>query len=91
MSGCAKCGFEVLIHDVRVIAHGNGKGEQDLSLQVYRNPGALIFKRGVSGPLHATVCGSCGFAEFYVANPKELLNVAKETNPALGQQPPNPA
>jgi hypothetical protein len=87
MAGCAKCGSDVLIDHARVIYHGHLNSAQDLAVTVYRNPGAAFFREGVSGPLHATVCGSCGYTELYVTNSGELVEAFNEGEKARKEHP----
>ncbi|WP_425617452.1 hypothetical protein NA78x_001130 [Anatilimnocola sp. NA78] len=75
---CAKCGCREMIPDVRIIDHGHGNQALELAVTVYRHPDAFVFKGAVSYRLHAEVCGACGFTEFYAANPRQLLEIAKK-------------
>lgn len=88
MAGCVKCGSAVLIDHARIIDRGDGNWEHDLSVKVYKNPFALLFRGGVSGPLEAIVCGACGYTELYVQNPRELVEAVREAEDLRKQQPP---
>ena len=90
MAGCAKCGSKVLIDQARIIDHGD-TSEQDLAVTVYRHPLALFFKGGVSRPLHAKVCCSCGYTELYVQNPLGLVQAVQEADESTRGLPQNPA
>ena len=45
-----------------------------MSVHVYENPEALIFKGTSMGTLNAWICGECGYVETYVENPEELYS-----------------
>ncbi len=64
---CLQCGSEDLVRDVRVVDRGDGNLRQDLKLEVYDNPGALIFKGAHEGKLVAQVCVECGFVMLSVS------------------------
>jgi predicted nucleic-acid-binding Zn-ribbon protein len=70
---CPKCGSREVIPDVRIVDRGDNDWKRDLEVEVYDNPGALIFKGTHAGTLRASVCGRCGYAELYVTNSEELL------------------
>ena len=44
----------------------------DLAVAVYDHPEALIFKGAHESTLHAWVCGTCGYTEFYADHPQKL-------------------
>ncbi|SIO64953.1 hypothetical protein SAMN05444166_7500 [Singulisphaera sp. GP187] len=75
---CAKCGSTEILTDIPVISDNLPTGA--VSALAYRRPGARVFKRPITHPFLARVCGICGFAEFYVENPKGLLAVAKQVD-----------
>ena len=66
---CPKCGSSKIIPRARVPIHPNA----DLSVVVYGNPDALIFKEQLLGPLRADICGDCGHVELRVENPESAL------------------
>ena len=74
-SRCAKCGSTRLVPGVRVADRGDGNFSYDLSLEMYEHPQALFFKGTRRSVLTATVCGDCGFTEFFVKNPALLLEM----------------
>jgi len=57
--------------DVRVVDRGEGK--LDLSVEVYENPDAIVFKGTTRQSLRAWVCGDCGYTELFVEDPGLLL------------------
>jgi predicted nucleic-acid-binding Zn-ribbon protein len=79
---CAKCGSKVTVPNVRLIDRGESNISLDLSVAVYKHPDAWVFKGAVSHRLTARVCGECGYTEFYVENPQELLAAARSFDTA---------
>ena len=75
---CPKCDSTRLATEVRIADLGDGNFSRELSLEVQERPEALFFKRTRRYPMKATVCGDCGFTEFYVSYPDELLKVHQE-------------
>jgi hypothetical protein len=69
---CPRCGSDKIIRDAHPIDHGDHNISDNLTLVVYGNPEALIFKDRLSGTLSADICGNCGHVEFRVDNPGEL-------------------
>lgn len=78
MASCPKCHATGIIDDAHIIDHGDHHTRRDLSATVYKKPGAYLFKGAVSRPLTARVCASCGFVEFYVTDPRALLEASRE-------------
>ena len=76
MAKCPKCGYSEQLEGIRVVTSEGAY--RDLKLEAYRNPGALVFRGAVSSVLQATVCGVCGFAELYAAEPGCLREAVKE-------------
>ena len=75
---CPKCGSHDLIPDVRIVDRGDGNVRRDLQVEVYESPDALIFKGTHAGSLSVSICGQCGYAELYVSNSAELLEVYRQ-------------
>jgi hypothetical protein len=50
----------------------NMNPEMDLSVVIYGDPKALLFKDRLYGRLRADICGDCGHVEWRVVNPKAL-------------------
>jgi hypothetical protein len=71
---CPRCNSERLIPDVRIIDRGHNNSARDLSVEVYEQPDALIFKGTHLGILQATICADCGNAELTVTNAEELYD-----------------
>ncbi len=74
---CPKCESHDVIPRIRVIDHYGPLAGEDLSVQTYEKPDALLLKGAHTHTLHAWVCGDCGYTELYVDNPKELSRVYK--------------
>ena len=70
---CPKCQSVKLIPRARV--RGDLGSLQDLCVEVYERPEALIFKDVHRAELSARVCGECGYTELYVDNPQGLYSV----------------
>ena len=75
MSTCSKCSSSRLIPNVRIIDRAHGNSARDLSVEIYEDPEALIFKGTHIGTLAATICADCGHAELTVTNALDLYEV----------------
>src|SRR5688500_12323448 len=62
---CANCGSHNVIPDVRILDR-NESWMNDLQVEVYENPNALLFRGAHGGSLRASICGRWGYAELYV-------------------------
>jgi len=71
---CPRCNSKRLIPDVRIIDRGHYNSARDLSVEVYEQPDALIFKGTHLGVLTATICADCGNAELSVTNAEKLYD-----------------
>ena len=69
---CSKCKSPKVIPRARIIDRADYNLNGDLTIHVYENPDALIFKGATEGTLQARICGECGYVETYVENPEEL-------------------
>lgn len=79
---CSKCQSDKIIPRVTIKDTGEyARGE--LSVDVYKDPDALLFKGTYTGTLRAWICADCGFVELYLDNPQELYNVYKESQNKL--------
>lgn len=75
---CPKCRSPRMMLAVPVIDHAGDGGVGNLSARLYRSPSALIFKRAEEVALTANICGRCGHAELYAANPAALWSAHQE-------------
>jgi predicted nucleic-acid-binding Zn-ribbon protein len=75
---CPKCDGTVIVQGVRVLDRGHGNTKHELSVAVYTNPDAWVFKGQVTGELWACVCGVCGYTELYATNLDALVRAAVE-------------
>ncbi len=78
---CLKCGSEDIIPNVRIVTYTeefNLKLAQDLQVEIYENPEALVFKGTHTERLTASICGQCGYTEMYVSNPQNLRNTYRK-------------
>jgi predicted nucleic-acid-binding Zn-ribbon protein len=83
---CAKCGSSSVIQRAMVVDVYQGR-EQNLRVRVDADPAAVMFKKSVRSPIHACICGQCGYMELYADNPGELyqaFTTAQSTVPDLG-------
>ncbi|HVQ35928.1 MAG TPA: hypothetical protein VMS31_00245 [Pyrinomonadaceae bacterium] len=71
---CSKCQSAKIIPQARIIDRADYSVNADLTVHVYENPEALIFKGTSKGTLRARICGECGYVETYVENPEELYS-----------------
>ena len=85
---CPKCGCTIVVQGVRVLDRGHGGSQHDLSVAVYSNPSAWLFKGQVTGGLWACICGACGFTELYATNLDELVKAAATGGKPVGTLPP---
>jgi predicted nucleic-acid-binding Zn-ribbon protein len=83
---CAKCGSSSVIQRAMVVDSYEG-GKRNLQVRVDANPTAMMFKKSVHSPVHAWICGQCGYVELYADKPAELYKAfteARSTMPNLG-------
>jgi predicted nucleic-acid-binding Zn-ribbon protein len=72
---CPKCNSGKVMHNVRVIDRNGEYQDMNLSVRVERKPDALLFKGAKDFELKALICGDCGYAELYAADPGRLWQV----------------
>lgn len=78
---CSKCGSNEVLTDIPVVSTiDKNIGVADVSALAFNKPDARIFKGPVTHRFLARVCGSCGFAEFYVEDPKGFMAVVKQAD-----------
>ncbi|HWH61147.1 MAG TPA: hypothetical protein VN682_26220 [Terriglobales bacterium] len=70
---CTKCGSGAIAQRAMVVDRTDS-GELALQLRVDANPEALVFKKSSRCGVHAFVCSSCGYVEFYADDPKALYD-----------------
>jgi predicted nucleic-acid-binding Zn-ribbon protein len=70
---CSKCGSTAIVPRA-MVADRNQNGEYDLRLRVDAQPSAMVFKHAARSAVHACVCSSCGYVEFYADDPKALYD-----------------
>ena len=78
-STCARCGSDKIIEDAKV--EDRVTVDRRVSLEVmigYRKGGTLMPDRPQRFALRAKICGNCGFAEMFVADPGKLWSAAKK-------------
>lgn len=57
-----------------MVADRNQNMEYDLKLRVDAQPSAMVFKQAARSAIHASVCSSCGYVEFYADDPQTLYD-----------------
>ena len=79
---CAKCGSGTVAQRAMAVDRTDA-GELDLQVRVDAKPSAFILKKSACSKLHAFVCGSCGYVEFYADDPKTLYDafIASQQDP----------
>ena len=81
---CPKCGSSEILTEVPVVASVDNLSAAPVSALAYNKPDAWVFKGPVPHRFLARICGVCGFAEFYVENPKGLLATIKQSDVGNG-------
>lgn len=76
---CTKCGAQQVMPDLRILDQDGEFHSRSLSLQIHRNPYAMIFKGEEVVDLRANVCGNCGYTELYATNPGLLWDTFNES------------
>lgn len=69
---CPKCGSSDIIVNAKAVDHGHGNTERNMTVAVFRNPEALLFKGKEYTNVSAWVCAECGFVEFYADTPSDI-------------------
>ncbi len=81
---CLKCGSSEMLPEVPVVASIDNVSVVPVTALAYNKPDAWVFKGPVPHRFLAHICGDCGFAEFYVENPKSLLATIKKSDVGAG-------
>lgn len=71
---CPKCNSNDIITGARVFTNTTSAFNDNLQVEVCKNPNAFIFKGYSYRELTASICGQCGYTEMYVNNPKKLFD-----------------
>jgi predicted nucleic-acid-binding Zn-ribbon protein len=74
---CSKCGASEILPDVPVVSNVDNFSAVPISALAYQRPEARLLKGPVPHRILARVCAACGFAEFYVEDPKGLAATIK--------------
>ena len=61
--------------NVRIVCLDSNGASCAVSLEVYKDPEAKLFKGACRDPLRAQVCGECGLTELYANRPRSLWKV----------------
>jgi predicted nucleic-acid-binding Zn-ribbon protein len=76
-ASCPKCGSTEILDDIPVVSNVGNLSAVAVSALAYNRPERPILKEPTTHRFLSRICGSCGFAEFYVEDPKGLLAVAE--------------
>ncbi len=82
---CSKCGSTAIVPRA-MVADTNQAREYDLKLRVDAQPSAIMFKQAARSAVHACVCSSCGYVEFYADDPQTLYDAflaAQQNTPQI--------
>jgi predicted nucleic-acid-binding Zn-ribbon protein len=77
---CPWCGSTKIIKRARVLDTGQG-AQRDLTVEIERNPNALLFRGVTRGTLRARICGRCGYTMLFSNNIPELYDASLEAQP----------
>ena len=84
-ANCVNCGSAKVIPEVQVQDQGDSSDGR-LKARIDEYPRAMLFKGTVFGYIKARICGECGYAEFYVDNPKEMYETYLRTQKAAEEK-----
>jgi hypothetical protein len=76
---CPKCKATKIIPKVRIVDRVSYNVAGTLTVQLYENPDAMIFKYSHDGALNAWICGECGYVETSVEKPSELYDAYEQS------------
>ena len=68
-----------MIRGIRVVCRTDN-GDQDIKLRIDGEPDALFFKQAHRSSLSASICGVCGFIEFFAEDPGELYSAYTQSH-----------
>ena len=74
MPKCPKCGSTVLMDHLRVLGF-----RRDIEIEAYANPRASIFRDAATSKVEATVCGYCGYTEFFALDFASLVIAVRQS------------
>lgn len=58
-------------------------GKRHIQVRVDADPAAMVFKKSVHSPVHAWICGQCGYIELYADDPAELYKAFTEAQSTM--------
>jgi hypothetical protein len=76
---CVKCQSEKIMPRVRLEVGAPYASAGGVVAVVDEEPEAMLLKLSHEGLMHVRLCGECGFAEFFVENPRELYEAYKRS------------
>jgi hypothetical protein len=78
-SRCARCKSDRIIPRVKLIERQDYNMRGSLRAGVEGTPSGWIFKGLVEVDLQADICGACGFADIYAAEPDALWSAYQDS------------
>ena len=71
MKNCLKCNSDKIIPSAMVLDTGQYASGY-MQIAVDEQPDALMFKQRTKSDVKVSVCGDCGYLEFYAAEPGSM-------------------
>ena len=78
---CPKCGSDKIMPNVRIVYQDRYGGSVEVSLEMYKDPEAVLFKGACRDPLRAQVCGECGLTELFANRPRSPWKLYTKNTP----------
>lgn len=75
---CPKCSATTIMPNVYIPTHGHYNAVQGLAIEIDNNPNAILLHAPQRYLLRAWVCGTCGYMELYVDDPRRLYKAYQE-------------
>ena len=69
---CPACQSQRLVPGVRIVDHNQALA-RNLTVEVDRNPDALMFRGTMPSDLRAWICSECGYTSIFADRPSELF------------------
>jgi predicted nucleic-acid-binding Zn-ribbon protein len=76
---CPKCESSKIVPRAHVLDRGEKNLPRHLQVAVERKPEAWLFRGAVTSNVYATICGACGYTEFYVEDPADVYSAYVES------------
>jgi len=77
---CPKCESGKIVPRAHVLDRGERSVDVGyLRVSVERKPEAWLFTGAVKSNVYATICGACGYTEFYIEDPADVYSAYVES------------